>query len=86
MSIKLHEMASSTNALTVRVVRPARGGGREECVVASSRLVPGDVLVLPPDGCVMPCDAMLIAGSCIVNESMLTGNTTFSFITRDSNI
>ncbi|XP_013178033.1 PREDICTED: probable cation-transporting ATPase 13A3 [Papilio xuthus] len=76
MSIKLHEMASSTNALTVRVLRPTRGGtGREECVVASSRLVPGDVLVLPPDGCIMPCDAMLIAGSCIVNESMLTGES-----------
>lgn len=65
-------MAGSTSAFTVTVLRPSRTG-REECVVNAGRLVPGDVLVLPPDGCVMPCDAMLITGTCIVNESMLTG-------------
>ncbi|XP_059062171.1 polyamine-transporting ATPase 13A3-like [Achroia grisella] len=74
MSINLHRMAGSTSAFTVTVVRPSRTG-REECVVSASRLVPGDVLVLPPDGCVMPCDAMLLTGTCIVNESMLTGES-----------
>lgn len=72
MSINLHKMAGSTSAFTVTVLRPTRMG-REECVVNASRLVPGDVLVLPPDGCVMPCDAMLLTGTCIVDESMLTG-------------
>lgn len=37
------------------------------------RLVPGDVIVIPPSGCLVPCDAVLIAGTCIVNESALTG-------------
>lgn len=36
-------------------------------------LVPGDVIVIPQHGCVMTCDAVLMAGTCIVNESMLTG-------------
>ena len=37
------------------------------------KLVPGDVLVIPRVGCTMTCDAVLISGTCIVNESMLTG-------------
>ncbi|XP_049865896.1 polyamine-transporting ATPase 13A3-like isoform X2 [Pectinophora gossypiella] len=74
MSINLHKMAGTTSAFTVTVLRPSRSG-REECVVNASRLVPGDVLVLPPDGCVMPCDAMLLTGTCIVDESMLTGES-----------
>ncbi|XP_041976131.1 polyamine-transporting ATPase 13A3-like [Aricia agestis] len=73
MSINLHKMAGSTSACMVTVLR----GGRErsECVASACRLVPGDVLVLPPDGCLMPCDAVLLTGSCIVNESMLTGES-----------
>lgn len=74
MSKNVHNMAGSTSAFTVTVLRPTRMG-REECVVNASRLVPGDVLVLPYDGCVMPCDAMLLTGTCIVNESMLTGES-----------
>ncbi|XP_048484806.1 polyamine-transporting ATPase 13A3 isoform X7 [Plutella xylostella] len=74
MSIRLHDMAGSTVKHTVSVLRPSRGG-KEECVVAANRLVPGDVLILPPAGCVMPCDAMLLTGTCIVNESMLTGES-----------
>ncbi|XP_075970518.1 polyamine-transporting ATPase 13A3-like isoform X2 [Anticarsia gemmatalis] len=74
MSKNLHKMAGSTSSFTVTVLRPTRMG-REECVVNASRLVPGDVLVLPPDGCIMPCDAMLLTGTCIVNESMLTGES-----------
>ena len=41
--------------------------------VDSINLVPGDVIAIPADGCIMPCDAVLLAGTCIVNESMLTG-------------
>ncbi|KAJ8732100.1 hypothetical protein PYW08_014830 [Mythimna loreyi] len=74
MSIRLHKLAGSTSAFTVTVLRPTRIG-REECVVNACRLVPGDVLGLPPDGCVMPCDAMLLTGTCIVDESMLTGES-----------
>ena len=41
--------------------------------VCSDTLVPGDVIEVPRQGCVMQCDAVLITGNCIVNESMLTG-------------
>ena len=41
--------------------------------VPSEDIVPGDVLVIPPSGMLMSCDAALINGNCIVNESMLTG-------------
>ncbi|KAI5749947.1 hypothetical protein M8J76_011676 [Diaphorina citri] len=43
--------------------------------VSTELLVPGDILVIPPHGCVMHCDAVLLAGNCIVNESMLTGES-----------
>lgn len=39
----------------------------------STELVPGDVIAIPANGMVMPCDAVLVQGTCIVNESMLTG-------------
>ncbi|XP_022160995.1 probable cation-transporting ATPase 13A3 isoform X2 [Myzus persicae] len=43
--------------------------------VPTELLVPGDVLVIPSHGCVMHCDAVLLTGHCIVNESMLTGES-----------
>ena len=42
-------------------------------IEAEDQLVPGDVIIIPPQGCTMTCDAVLINGTCIVNESMLTG-------------
>lgn len=43
--------------------------------VASSELVPGDVYeVTDPVLTQFPCDSLLLAGDCIVNESMLTGS------------
>ena len=42
-------------------------------VEMEAELVPGDVIIIPPQGCTMTCDAVLISGMCIVNESMLTG-------------
>lgn len=41
--------------------------------ILSTDLVPGDVIVIPSNGTIMPCDAVLVSGTCIVNESMLTG-------------
>ena len=43
--------------------------------VPTSNLVPGDVIIIPSNGCIVPCDAVLIVGSAVVDESMLTGNT-----------
>uniref|UniRef100_A0A2K5CJI0 ATPase cation transporting 13A2 n=1 Tax=Aotus nancymaae TaxID=37293 RepID=A0A2K5CJI0_AOTNA len=58
-------------SMQVCVCRP---GGEEEWV-DSSELVPGDCLVLPQEGGLMPCDAALVTGECMVNESSLTGET-----------
>lgn len=47
----------------------------QTAIVPAERLVPGDVLVIPSHGCLMPCDAVLLTGNCILNESMLTGES-----------
>ncbi|KAF2841422.1 hypothetical protein M501DRAFT_1000630 [Patellaria atrata CBS 101060] len=44
--------------------------------VESSELVPGDVYeVTDPNLTLFPCDSLLLSGDCIVNESMLTGES-----------
>ncbi|KRZ13655.1 putative cation-transporting ATPase W08D2.5, partial [Trichinella zimbabwensis] len=43
--------------------------------ISTMQLVPGDVILIPAEGCVMMCDAVLIFGNCIVNESSLTGES-----------
>ena len=40
----------------------------------STNLVPGDVAVIP-QGKNLPCDFILLTGSAIVNEAMLTGES-----------
>ncbi|XP_022090368.1 probable cation-transporting ATPase 13A3 [Acanthaster planci] len=68
-SITLRDMVESNT--TVEVLRKSGA-----CIkVPEDQLVPGDVMVLPPEGCVMTCDAVLLTGNCIVNESMLTGES-----------
>ena len=50
--------------------------------VKSNEVVPGDVCALPftdkvdSDGLTMPCDLILLQGSCIVNEAMISGEST----------
>ena len=55
-------------------VQRSHNGQQELTQISSQALVPGDVLVVP-NNCVMPCDMVLLTGSCIVNESMLTGES-----------
>lgn len=47
----------------------------QTATIPAERLVPGDILVIPSHGCLMPCDAVLLTGNCILNESMLTGES-----------
>lgn len=68
-SVTIRRMAQLITIVTVR-----RSSGEEECV-SSVDLVPGDSLVIPEEGMQMPCDAALLAGECMVNESMLTGES-----------
>ena len=48
----------------------------EPVEINSAELVPGDMIEIPEDGLAMPCDVILISGSAIINESMLTGEST----------
>ncbi|XP_060532708.1 polyamine-transporting ATPase 13A3 isoform X2 [Cylas formicarius] len=43
--------------------------------VSTELLVPGDIMEIPSHGCIMHCDAILLTGNCILNESMLTGES-----------
>ncbi|XP_030624742.1 cation-transporting ATPase 13A2-like [Chanos chanos] len=68
-STTLRKMAQLMVNVTVR-----RDTGEEECV-SSEELVPGDCIVIPTEGQLLPCDAALLTGECMVNESMLTGES-----------
>ncbi|KAM9613608.1 putative cation-transporting ATPase 13A4 isoform 8-T9 [Morphnus guianensis] len=73
-SVKLHRLVESHNNITVTVCRNKEG---DSCFqeLESHHLVPGDMLVLKEGKTLLPCDAILISGQCIVNESMLTGES-----------
>lgn len=56
-------------------INAMRSGNEENLTeVTSVDLVPGDVIEVPENR-VIPCDVILLTGSCIVNESMLTGES-----------
>ncbi|XP_068137260.1 polyamine-transporting ATPase 13A3 isoform X2 [Hyperolius riggenbachi] len=67
----LHDMVAAHSIVRVSVHR----ANEEAEEILSTELVPGDVMLIPPNGTIMPCDAVLISGTCIVNESMLTGES-----------
>ncbi|KAM8953414.1 polyamine-transporting ATPase 13A3 [Pelodytes ibericus] len=69
--IMLHDMVAAHSIVRVSVCR----GSEEAEEILSTDLVTGDLMVIPPNGMIMPCDAVLISGTCIVNESMLTGES-----------
>ncbi|XP_017853574.1 probable cation-transporting ATPase 13A3 isoform X2 [Drosophila busckii] len=43
--------------------------------IPTKDLVPGDIIEIPSTGCTMQCDAVLLSGNCILDESMLTGES-----------
>ncbi|XP_012263211.2 polyamine-transporting ATPase 13A3 isoform X1 [Athalia rosae] len=69
-----HNLRSTVHSSDVATVIRDRSLGKTESI-PTEQLVPGDVLVIPSHGCIMPCDAVLLTGNCILNESMLTGES-----------
>ncbi|XP_071349000.1 polyamine-transporting ATPase 13A3-like isoform X2 [Trachinotus anak] len=69
--VMLHDMVAAHSVVRVSVCR----GSKDVEEAMSTELVPGDVIIIPANGMIMPCDAVLIHGTCIVNESMLTGES-----------
>uniref|UniRef100_A0A4W5KGT3 ATPase cation transporting 13A2 n=1 Tax=Hucho hucho TaxID=62062 RepID=A0A4W5KGT3_9TELE len=65
----IRSMAQLITNVTVR-----RSSGEEDSL-SSVELVPGDCVLIPQEGLLLPCDAALLAGECMVNESMLTGES-----------
>ncbi|XP_010832706.1 PREDICTED: probable cation-transporting ATPase 13A4 isoform X2 [Bison bison bison] len=70
-SVKLHRLVEAHNNITVSIY--GKNAGVQE--LESRFLVPGDLLILMGNKVQMPCDAILIDGSCVVNEGMLTGES-----------
>ncbi|XP_068152364.1 LOW QUALITY PROTEIN: polyamine-transporting ATPase 13A3 [Drosophila tropicalis] len=65
----LHKTVMNTgNAWIVN----AKGVSKE---LPTQSLVPGDIIEIPSSGCTMQCDAVLLSGNCILDESMLTGES-----------
>ncbi|KAM4771102.1 putative cation-transporting ATPase 13A4 [Rhinophrynus dorsalis] len=68
-SVKLRDLVKEHNNMKVTVCRR-----NNDCSEVESRhLVPGDVIVLSGKNFFLSCDAILINGTCIMNEGMLTG-------------
>lgn len=67
----MHNVIESLKADDIGVMNESN----EVSIIAPDSLVPGDIIVIPLDGGIMACDAILLSGSCIVNESMLTGES-----------
>ncbi|XP_076000643.1 polyamine-transporting ATPase 13A3-like [Genypterus blacodes] len=69
--VMLHDMVAAHSVVRISVCR----GNKDIEQAMSTELVPGDVIVIPANGMIMPCDATLVHGTCIVNEGMLTGES-----------
>ena len=71
---QLHEM--SKYSCEVNVYRKNENNEIEITKINSQNLVPGDLYEIPEDGLAMPADTILVNGTVIINESMLTGERT----------
>ena len=61
-------------AYSCKVLRRDFEDEGETTCVDSKELVPGDIIIVP-EGIRLPCDLILLTGSAIMNESMLTGES-----------
>ena len=62
--------------IPIKIYRKTRNNDIEIIEDFSHNLVPGDIFELPDNGMAMPCDCILLSGSVIINEAMLTGEST----------
>lgn len=58
----------------IEVKRIYSNGNIYHEIISSKDLVPGDLAVIPDEN-IMPCDMILMNGSCVINETMLTGES-----------
>jgi E1-E2 ATPase len=65
----LHATVFNTDTAVVKQVDGS------SLAIDTKYLVPGDILEIPSSGCTMQCDAVLLSGNCILDESMLTGES-----------
>lgn len=76
--ISLYETISNHNTIRKMAIYQCKvnliGPGQSLKEVDSGELVPGD-LIQVPEGLSLPCDILLLSGSAIVNEAMLTGES-----------
>ena len=71
--ILLHDVAKYS--CLVNVLRKNELGLKNVKEISSVDLVPGDIFEVP-ENIPMPCDCLLLTGSVVVNEAMLTGENT----------
>uniref|UniRef100_A0A1I7USD6 Cation-transporting ATPase n=1 Tax=Caenorhabditis tropicalis TaxID=1561998 RepID=A0A1I7USD6_9PELO len=65
---RIRNMVGDTVTVMIR-----RNG--QDISVDASELVPHDIMILPSHNFVLPCDCLLVNGTVIVNEAMLTGES-----------
>ena len=68
--VRLHGMVEYHNQIKVEVLRTV-GGELKQLQLWSKDLVPGDVLIIPPGGAQLPCDAVLISGTTLTTSQSL---------------
>eukprot|EP00048_Salpingoeca_helianthica_P023068 m.22053 g.22053 ORF g.22053 m.22053 type:complete len:1155 (-) comp8219_c0_seq1:45-3509(-) len=71
--VRLRSMVHMTG--TVHRVHRATDGSETVEHVDVATLLPGDVFEIPQGRSTLYCDAVLLTGACVVNESMLTGES-----------
>ncbi|CAG9832357.1 unnamed protein product [Diabrotica balteata] len=70
----IRDLAESSKCLEVTVLRKYLNDNSSQ-IIDPVDLVPGDLIILCSSKYTMPCDAVLLTGECIVNESVLTGES-----------
>ena len=76
---ELYETTANTNQIRkmARYSTPVNVliEGKLEKDIDSCDLVPGDVIEVPSRQTIMPCDCIVLTGTVIINEAMLTGES-----------